>query len=394
VPRVAPFVALRYDSAVAGPLDRLTAPPYDVISDSRRRSYLDSSAQNIVHVDLAEGSPDPEAADSRYAAAAGLLHDWRVRGVLRPAGPAYFAHEFRFTLEGRRRSVRGVLCAMDLEPLGDGVLPHEETMPGPIEDRLRLLRATGTHLSAIYGTVAGPCEQLAELLDRTTEQEPLAAVTDREGVDHRLWQVPAEAPVGSWLASEPLLIADGHHRYTTALAYRDERHAEAGPGPWDRILTLVVDAGTQDVPVLPYHRVQTEGDPPPDGDPVADLASALAVLDDAALRFGTVAAVRGGVEYRIHTLHGSPPTVEALHEQLLDALAPGDGLRFTHDAEDADEVVRTGQARVAYLLPPTTPERIRAVVDRGGRLPRKSTFFWPKPRTGMVLMPLDGSQPD
>lgn len=378
-----------YDTAVAGPLDRLTAPPYDVISEPRRRSYLEGSAHNIVHLDLAEGSADPTAADSRYAGASELLSDWVERGVLRPFGPAFFAYELRFKLGERQRSVRGVFCAMELEAFGGMVLPHEETMAGPVEDRLRLLRATTTHLSAIYGTVAGPCTPLAALLDRTLVHDPMASVTDREGVLHRMWPVRPDEPVSEWLAEEPLLIADGHHRYATALAYRDERHAAEGPGPWDRILTLVVDAGTQEVPVLPYHRVQQEGPPPVGGEPMADLAATLASLEDADLSYGTVARTKGGgVGYRVHRLVGDPPTVRALHDQVLDHIAPDDGLRFTHDAEDADEVVRTGHATVAYLLPPTTPERIRAVVDHGGRLPRKSTFFWPKPRTGMVLMPL------
>ena len=378
-----------YDTAVAGPLDRLTAPPYDVISESRRRSYLDGSPYNIVHLDLAEGGHDPTSAHGRYEGAGELLSAWREGGVLRPTGPAYFAYELRFLMQGRRRAVRGVFCAMQLEDLGDLVLPHEETMEGPIEDRLRLLRATATHISAIYGTVAGPCAPLAASLDRTMTHDPLASVLDREGVEHRMWLLEPEEPLDEWLAGEPLLIADGHHRYATALAYRAERHRADGPGPWDRILTLVVDATTEDVPVLPYHRVQQDGRPPAGGQRVPDLAEALASLEDGDLRYATVARATGSrVEYRIHRLQGDPPTVRALHDQVLDGMPASDELRFTHDAEDADEVVRNGQATVAYLLPPTTPERIRAVVEGGGRLPRKSTFFWPKPRTGMVLMPL------
>jgi uncharacterized protein (DUF1015 family) len=237
--------------------------------------------------------------------------------------------------------------------------------------------------------VSGPSHALAALLDRFTSDDPMSVVRDHEGVEHRLWPLPAGEPVGAWLADEPLLIADGHHRFATALAYRDERRRHDGPGPWDRILALVVDAGSQDVTVLPYHRVQLDGDPPSGGDRVADLSGALAAIDDADMRFATVARAHGGIDYRVHTLPGEPPVVCALHDQLLDRIAPGDALRFTHDAADADEVVRNRQAAVAYLLPATTPARIRAVVERGDRLPRKSTFFWPKPRTGMLLMPLD-----
>jgi hypothetical protein len=174
------------------------------------------------------------------------------------------------------------------------------------------------------------------------------------------------------------------------LAYRDERRAADGPGPWDRILSLVVDAGTEEVPVLPYHRVQVRGEPPTGGQPAADLADALAETDDVQLRYATVTMVANTVTYRTHRLRGDPPTVLALHEQLLDRVAPDDALRFTHVAADADAAVREGSAIAAYLLPGTTPDRVRAVIERGDRLPRKSTFFWPKPRTGMILMPVDG----
>jgi uncharacterized protein (DUF1015 family) len=378
-----------YDPAVAGPLDRLTAPPYDVISDSRRRSYLDGSAHNIVHLDLAEGNDDPEAPDSRYAGAAELLRTWIDKGVLRRTIPSYFAYEVRYRALGDDRSVRGVFCALELEPWGGMVLPHEEVMGGPVQDRLSLLRATRTHLSAIYGTIPGPVRALADHLDETCRRPSTFEVLDGEGVRHRMWELTATTPVNEWLADQPMLIADGHHRYTTALAYRDERHAAEGPGPWDRILTLIVDAGAQDVRVLPYHRVQLAGTPPGEGSRVATLAAALEALDDDVGRYATVTRrADGRVDYRLHAVEGRPPTVRALHDERLDRDAPGDAVRFTHDAGDADEMVRTGQAVAAYLLPPTHPDRILAAIRRGERLPRKSTFFWPKPRTGMVLMPL------
>lgn len=390
MPRVAPFEALVYDVAVSGPLDLVSAPPYDVISEDRRGAYLSESPCNIVHLDLAEGSRDAGAVDSRYTHAAALLSEWRSRGVLVRTPSSYFAYELRFQLDGIARRVRGLFCAMELEPWGGDVLPHEETMPGPIADRLQLLRSTRTHLSPIYGTIAGPCPSLSQLLDRATASPAPFALVDEEGVGHRMWPVSGEEPVGEWLAGTQLLIADGHHRYTTALAYRDERNAADGPGPWDRILTLLVDAGSEDVPVLPYHRVQAAGEPPSGGEPVGDLASLLRALDDTRVRYGTVTrAADGAAEYRLHTLSGEPPAVRALHEEVLDRVAPDDVIRFTHDAGAADRAVRSGEAVAAYLLPPTTPDRIAKVIGRGERLPRKSTFYWPKPRTGLVLMPLD-----
>ncbi len=384
---MAPFRGLRFDPAVAGPLDLVTAPPYDVISGPNRDGLRARSRYNIVRVDLGDdGAAPPEA---RYERAATLLRDWRAaEALILSETPTYFGYELRFHIDGAEHRVRGVLCALELEPWGGDVLPHEQTMEGPIDDRLRLLRATRTHLSPIYGTVAGPSEPLAGMLDAVSVRPPLAALRDEEAVEHRIWAIPGDADVQGWLARLPLLIADGHHRYATALAYRDERDRIDGPGPWDQVLALVVDAATQTVPVLPYHRVQITGPAPSGGVSATDLADVLARVDDATLRYGTIVRERGRDVYRLHQLEGEPPTVRALHDRLLDRVAPGDALRFTHDAADAERAVRAEGAVAAYLLPPTTPDRVRAVVERGERLPRKSTFFWPKPRTGIVMMPV------
>jgi len=392
MPRVAPFVGLRYDPAVAGTITDLTAPPYDVISEPHRDRFHAASPYNVAHLDLAAGSLDPDHEESRYARAAALLAAWEHDGVLRTdATPGYDAYEMSWTdgagvPTGR---IRGVFVALALEPWGGSVIPHEETMPGPIEDRLALLRATRTHLSPIYGTVAGPSDPLAVLLDRMCEGEPLFDLVDEEDVRHRLWRIPSDGPVADWLAPYDLLIADGHHRYTTALAYRDERHAVDGPGPWDTILTLVVDTGTQHVPVLPYHRVQVAGTPPSFDEAMPDLAHVLARVDDAAGRVGVIERdPNGALSFGVLNLPGAPPVVRTLHERVLDRAAPGDALRFTHSANDAERAVRSGDAVAAYLLPPTTPGDVLAAIERGERLPRKSTFFWPKPRTGLVFMPV------
>ncbi|HEX3300981.1 MAG TPA: DUF1015 domain-containing protein [Actinomycetota bacterium] len=394
MPRVAPFVGLRYDPTVAGPIAQLTAPPYDVISEPHRDGFHAASPYNVAHLDLAAGSLDPEHEESRYARAAELLADWEGSGALKTdREPGYDVYEISWTggAAGFPGRIRGIFAALALEQWGGAIIPHEETMPGPIEDRLALLRATRTHLSPIYGTVAGPSAQLGDLLDRTCKTDALVDLVDEEDVRHRLWRIAADEPVDEWLEPYDLLIADGHHRYTTALAYRDERHDVDGPGPWDSILSLIVDAGTQHVPVLPYHRVQIAGTTPPlDGSSV-DLADVLDSVDDAAGRVGVIE--RGAdntVLFGVLNLPGAPPVVRTLHQRVLDRAAPGNALRFTHSAADAEHAVRSGEAVAAYVLPPTTPEDVLAAIERGDRLPRKSTFFWPKPRTGLVFMPVRG----
>ncbi len=392
MPRVAPFVGLRYDAAVAGPIGQLTAPPYDVISEPHRDGFHAASPYNVAHLDLATGSRDPEHEENRYAHAADLLTEWERSGVLRADDePAYDAYEMSWTggAAGSTGRIRGVLVALTLERWGGGVIPHEETMPGPIEDRLALLRATRTHLSPIYGTVAGPSVPLRDLLERICATDPLFDLIDEEHVRHRLWRIAGPERVADWLRPYDLLIADGHHRYTTALAYRDERRAAEGPGPWDAILSFVVDAGTQHVPVLPYHRVQVTGTPPAPDERAAGLSDVIARADDDAGRVGVIRREGSDhVAYGVLQLSGRPPVVRTLHERVLDRVAPGDALRFTHSAEAAEHAVHSGGAVAAYILPPTTPEVVLAAAGHGDRLPRKSTFFWPKPRTGLVLMPV------
>jgi uncharacterized protein (DUF1015 family) len=389
MPAVFPFEGLTYDPALTGPLEAVTAPPYDVISDERRRGFLAASPFSVVHLDLAEGTEDPQDPASRYSRAADLMRLWTHQGVLvRNSTAGYYAYEMR-PASGRPNRVRGVMCAMELEDWGGDVIPHERTMDGPVQDRLRLLRATRTHLSAVYGTVRGPCEQLSDLLDATTSQGPALSVIDEQGVEHALWSIDEGDQIQSWLSGEPLLIADGHHRYTTALHYRNERRAQDGAGPWDRLLTFIVDTGSEHLPVLPFHRIQREGKTTRMGAHVEQLDQMLGALSDEGVIVGLAVARGGGVEFRTLQLEGGAPAVRALHRQILDASAPAGTLEYTPDAAAAAAAVRNGAAVAAWFLPPTTPERIREVVEAGDRLPEKSTYFWPKPRTGMIMMPLD-----
>jgi uncharacterized protein (DUF1015 family) len=281
-----------------------------------------------------------------------------------------------------------VILEVELEPWGGSILPHERTMPGPIEDRLRLLRAVQANLSAVYGVYAGPAQGVSEFLARETSRAPDRSVTDEEGTIHRLWvSLEGTEPVAEALAAEQLLIADGHHRYTVALAHRDEMRASHGPGPWDAMMMLVVDGTVEDPPVLPIHRVVT-GDAIPDvpASRVRDLAEVLASLSDDALSCGILTLEEGEAVHRVATLAGAPPTVCALHEQILDR-SQTIALRFVPDAVAAEEAVLSGEASAAFLLPPTRVDRVRQVIQRNGRLPQKSTYFWPKPRTGMVIRP-------
>ena len=384
---MSPFEGLIFDRSVVGSYDLVTTPPYDVISDTERRRFMEASPFNVIRLEL--GSDD-DAVDpgDQYRHAGELLRSWRADGALVPTGrPSYYPYEMRFSLHGRHRAIRALICAVELEDWGGSIVPHERTMEGPIEDRLRLMREVRANLSSIHALFRGPNDTLASFLDAVSAEEPAAVTVDESGVEHRIWIAPPEPEVATWLAPESLMIADGHHRYSMALRYRDEMRDRHGPGSWDHAMMLVADSAVQEPPVLPFHRLQMGGRFEAHGARVRDLAEVLETVSDERLVYGTATLEDGVLVHRVAELDGEPPTVVALHEQELAGV--GDHLRYTADVAAAEEAVHTGEAVGAYFLPPTDATRIRAVIDRGERLPPKSTFFWPKPRSGLVIRPLD-----
>jgi uncharacterized protein (DUF1015 family) len=390
VPKVAPFDGLLFDPAVVGDVGTATAPPYDVILADELARFRSASPYSITHVDLTDGAARAGRTD-QYTSAGDLFRRWRREGALRSVGrPAFFPYEMAFSYRGEERRLRGVILEVALEPWGGGIVPHEKTMAGPIEDRLALLRATRANLSPIYAAADGPIEPQSLLLDRAGTRRPEVEVEDERGVLHRLWVEPEAPGLVEAYRAQPLLIADGHHRYQTALVHQEELRADQGPGPWDATMMLAVDAATEDPPVLPIHRV-VKADPLPDlpGHLVRDLSEVLASLVEDDLSYG--AAVRRGEDlfHLVGRLEGEPPTVQALHRQLLDGNDAVREVRFVPDAVVAEDAVRSGEADLALFLPPARVSRIREVIERGDRLPQKSTYFWPKPRTGLVIRTLE-----
>lgn len=379
MPQITPFVGLRYDTAVAGALESLVAPPYDVLGD---RALAERFARNPCNVARLERGASG-ATDAEYREAGRLLEAWRRDGVLVAAPPGLVAYEMDFSAGTGRRRVRGVIGAVDLEPWGGGIVPHERTMQGPVEDRLRLLRHVGANLSPVHAILPGPSPRLRATLDEVCAAPPAIDVVDAD-VRHRAWWFRPGDDLLAEIGRQTCMIADGHHRYTTALAHRDAMRLERGDGPWDAILMLLVDA-SEEPPVLPFHRLVATA-PGDMGALVADLGAVLAAVDDESLRVGLVLQGPDGPRYRAVNLEGHPPASAALDPLL----PPGESqVRFTQDAREAERSVREGSAEAAWILPPTSAARIRAVIDAGERLPRKSTYFWPKPLTGVVIRPLD-----
>ena len=349
---VRPFRALRYDEAVAGPLESLVAPPYDVIGAEQRARLLGRSAFNVVHLTLPDS--DAEAATS--------LAEWRERGVLvREPEPAYWwlAQEY-VGPDGVARSRQGFVAALRAEPYGDRiVLPHERTHAGPKEGRLRLLRATRTQL-----------EPLFFLWDGTVEVDGLGEPdleADESGVRSRLWRLDAE--FGDALTEElreaQLLIADGHHRYETALAFHDEAGDEASA--W--LLAVIVPTGQEGLSIFPTHRV-AESAGTASGTPIELPGEELP---------GPVLYRAGAYEL----LDG-----DGLDPEVVERAGPG-GVTYTPYRDEAVATVDRGEAEAAFLLRPTRIEDVWAVARRGDVMPQKSTFFYPKLTSGLLLLPLD-----
>jgi uncharacterized protein (DUF1015 family) len=423
VPILRPFRGLRYDTARATDLSTLICPPYDVIDAAERARLAALSAHNAVRLELPEAL-DADDPDARYAEAAHLLRNWQVEGILRREGaPVIYVYEQRFRLaDGAQRVARGFYCRLGLEQFGPlaGVRPHERTMAGPKEDRYRLLRAVETNLSPVVLLYEGDDfgSASATLLDALTEGQPVAQAHDAAGVRHRLWLADPDAsgPARQLLqvaAAGPLTIADGHHRYETALRYHAEHGRSAPPGA-DSVLALLYDVGSGGLAVLPTHRVLRSAPPgaailgaaeqlfeldrrdTPDGmthelgpghiglwthaggavlSPRREALAALLPADASeTLRWLDVSVLTASLE----TLVGVAPAQLLAHDLL----------GFTHDAAEALALVDAGAADACFLLPATPVAAVLAVAAAGEQMPHKSTYFHPKPATGLVFNPL------
>ena len=350
---VRPFRALRYDPAVGGPLESLVAPPYDVIGPAQREELLGRSPYNVVHLTL----PDSEEE------AAASLAEWQEQGVLaRDADPAcwWLAQDY-VGPDGVERRREGLVAALRLEPYRSRVvLPHERTHAGPKEGRLRLLRATRTQL-----------EPLFFLWDGTVEVDGLGEpdlTVDEGGVGSRLWRLEAEFAdaLVEELADAQLLIADGHHRYETALAFHEEDGSEASA--W--LLAVIVPTGQEGLTIFPTHRVaQSAGGA--SGTPINPPLQSLP---------GPV-LYRAG-RYELLSSNGF------LDPEVVDRFGPA-GVTYTPHRDEAVAMVDRGEAEAAFLLRPTKIEDVWDVARRGEVMPQKSTFFYPKLTSGLLLLPLD-----
>lgn len=400
MPRFEPFAAVRYATDRVELAD-VVAPPYDVISADDRIRLEQRSPYNVVHVDLARDG----GARNRYDSARCRFDEWLEAGVLAADDqPAFYLYRMGWRDEdGTPRQTSGVIGALALDPHRTGaVLPHERTMAKPMDDRLRLLRACRVDLSPIWGlTLASGLG--AAVLDAPPPEPPVARITDDDGVHHRLWRVSSPAAIetiGRIVDSAPVVIADGHHRYETAMAYQAERRAANAnqPGGYDLVLAYIVPLGESELGVRPIHRLLSGLR---DSFPLLEALSASFAVEPAGENGDALAgamADRGALGL---VTPGHPylliPRGRAAEDGLADSellevalgALPRHAVAYDPDINHVTALVEKGEAQAGVLLRPATVGQIAAAAQGGRRLPQKTTFFTPKPRTGLAFRFVD-----
>jgi uncharacterized protein (DUF1015 family) len=422
VSRIRPFRALRYDPARVD-LSRVLVPPYDVIAPGERGPLFDRDPHSAIRLELTRRVEDEAHTD--YREVAGTLERWQRSGVLvREARPALYALRQTFDAPGGERTAReGFFALLGLEDYGRRVvLPHERTLAGPKADRLKLLRASRANLSSVFLLYEDREGSLRALVEEALRAAPLAEARDASGIAQRLARIddPARVEaVRAFLSERPLVIADGHHRYETALAYRDERRAAEGgerpDAPEEWILAYLANAFAPGTLLLPIHRLIRKGAPPTEAlwrerlrgwreervaAPSADAVPALLERHLAPLADRCAfAADDGSGVLRIFSRARRGPhelPVRALHEEVvagvfgLDEAAVREGaIEYPKSALEAARELREGRASAALYLHPLDPADVFRVTAAGELLPQKSTFFYPKLPTGLVFRLLE-----
>ncbi|HEY5999334.1 MAG TPA: DUF1015 domain-containing protein [bacterium] len=428
MPRILPFRGVRYDPAQAPDLTRVTAPPYDMISPAEQEELYRRDPHNVVRLILGRTEEAGRPVD-RYASAARDYRAWRAAGVLAqdPADSLYLYRE-DYAWAGRVYQRLGLISRVGLDEFGGGAFAHEATMSGPKADRLRLLEACEVNFSQIFALYSDPDGSVEAPLVAATAGAPLVAFDDGRGVVHNLWRVddPALiARVRAGFAGKPFIIADGHHRYETALEYR--RLMRQRPGRFresmDAVMMCLVRMESPGLTILPFHRLLAA---PADG-PLQERLAPAFTFEERALpedrstwtaaaqellsgaggmafglhRGGTKIALlrpRPGYDFSRHLRPGTSPLVveldvTVLHQGIFGGLLGLDeqrlvqegGVRFFPKAEDAAAEVDAGRGTAAFFLRPTRMEQVWRIATAGVRMPQKSTNFYPKLISGLVF---------
>lgn len=433
MPEIRAFRGIRYDLGHVGSLSEVVAPPYDVIGPELQEELYKRHPCNVVRLILNRQEPGDDEANNRYTRARRFLRSWREEGVLfTEADPAVYVYHQVFPIAGETFTRRGFMARMRLSPFGQGsVFPHEQTMPGPKMDRLMLTAVCKANLSQIFALYPDPENEAQELLEGAIAGQTPTEATDHLGVVHRLWpvtDVDVISDVVGVMGPKPMFIADGHHRYETACEYRNQIY-DSGQLDEDHpagfVLTMCVAMEDPGMVVLPSHRlfrglpemssdelVARLGDcfttrPAGTGPEAAagvweDIEtgggqSALGLYTRQDQRWVIAELTEAGRQKMAEVAAGHDEPwrelgVSILHRLVIETLLGQEEIpkpRYVHLVDEVVEGLRTAEFPLAAVVMPATVDHVRAISLGGERMPAKSTYFYPKLLSGLVINPLE-----
>jgi uncharacterized protein (DUF1015 family) len=428
------FSAIRYNLGKVGSLSDVIAPPYDVIGPELQDELYRKSQYNVIRLILNKIEPgDDDAVKNRYTRAARFLREWQSEGVLyTDPDPAIYVYHQEFTAEGVTYNRRGFMARARLSPFGEGkVFPHEETLPGPKVDRLMLMTTTKCNLSQIFGLYPDPANEAQNILDKAAAKLTPVVATDHLGVVSRVWavtDVSTIAAVSAVIGPKPVFIADGHHRYETACEYRRQIY-ESGflspDHPANFVLMMFVGMEDPGLIVMPTHRL-FRGLPTISSEELtarllsyfktrpagqgADQANSVWEDIETGGKQGSIGLftqkdqrwtlaeltdagrARMAEAAKEHTEEWRELGVALLHRLLIEDLLGGKDLpkpRYVHLVQEVVDGLKSGEFPLAALVMPATVQHIRSISLTGERMPAKSTYFYPKLLSGLVINPLE-----
>jgi uncharacterized protein (DUF1015 family) len=436
--RIYPFQAWRYNQQKIGALTAVVTQPYDKITTEMQTRYYAAHPFNLVRIIRGQELPDDSEQNNVYARAAQAWREWKEQGVfVRNEAPAVYAYFQRYEVPGGRpvKVRKGFIALGQLEDYRAGVVfPHERTLAGPKLDRLRLLRATRTHFEQLFMLYSDPEHGIDKRLDEVSAREPEMRATDEYGVEHLVWSVSDPTSIRhiqQVMADQKLIIADGHHRYETALAYRNERRAEAGriddAAPYEKVVMTFINTESEGLTILPTHRVMRNLE---SFHLDQFLAFAKQHFDIEQYDFTTASALRHAMEQRggeqptfgmyatgqrafyVLSFRASPESlvlmstlsarqqkldVAILHGLLIEqglglsveTIAQREPIAYVRELEAAVRMIDEGQGQVCFFLNPTRIEQVREIALAGEVLPQKSTDFYPKLLSGLVTYAME-----
>ena len=430
--KVSPFRGIRYNQGIVGDLARVLCPPYDVITLEQQKLYYEKSNYNAIRLEFPEYIGD----NPDYSGAAIAFYQWLKDGVLKiDSVSSFYLHDHSFEYSGGKRVRRGVIAHIKLEPWGSGIYPHEETFSKAKSDRLQLMRACRANFSPLLSLYHDPEQRIASILSEASRAKPVIEKTIassdigkgqyESGEDHTVWAITdpeIKRELSQFLSSQPLYIADGHHRYETALAYRQERAEEQSltdEGAFQYVMMELVDFSDPGLVILPIHRL------------VRGITfSALARLEDQLRKFFALEFVplkAGSLDWSnlsddscLGILGLLPNTLVVLklrQDISLETVMPSNRcwvyhkfgisifnhiildkilnitlnkkIAYTVDVKEAYQQVEEGKYQLAALVKPPQPEMVKAIADIQDRMPSKSTYFYPKLPAGLIINSLD-----